>query len=62
MFAHNFVYVQLVLVAIRADKGVVVGIKDGFFAVKFVLANVADAPVLGNIVELTTRTFFVFQW
>ena len=59
--AHNFVHVQLVFVAIGTKQNFII-IEDGFFAIKFVLTNATNIPILADVVKLTARTFFVFQY
>ena len=47
--AHNFVHVQLVLVAIGTKPNFII-IEDGFFAIKFVLTNATNIPILADVV------------
>ena len=47
--AHNFVYVQLVLVAVGTKQNFII-IEDGFFAIKFVLTNATNIPILADVV------------
>lgn len=47
--AHNFVHVQLVFVAIGTKQNFII-IEDGFFAIKFVLTNATNIPILADVV------------
>ena len=47
--AHNFVHVQLMLVAIGTKQNFII-IEDGFFAIKFVLTNATNIPILADVV------------
>ena len=47
--AHNFVHVQLMLVAIGTKQNFLV-IEDGFFSIKFVLTNATNIPILADVV------------
>ena len=47
--AHDFIHIQLVLVAIGTKQNFVI-IKYRFFAINFVLANGANIPILANVI------------